>query len=466
MQAPELKIPRQHPFRRPPAERRGDFNEIESGLTANQAITEARRCLQCPQPPCALLGCPITQRVPEWIGHIAEGRFQQAAAIIALRNNLAESCGKLCPQESLCESHCVVGKVSQPVAIGKLEEFIMRTARKQGWLEMNPSLQSTGKRIVIIGSGPAGLAAAEELLLRGHSVTLYERQRHLGGLLVYGIPSFKYEKDRITALSERLKVLGAEILTEIQVGHSPSITELLNPEGGGFHAVLLAIGAEKAKTPDFPGMQLQNIHLASDFLIAGNLPDDYFPAPPVRIEVGHTCAVFGGGDTASDCVRTAVRLGFKRVLCLYRRTEEEMPGRLEDRRYAMEEGVEYIYLTAPVRFLGQQKVAQVECIRMRPGERDESGRRRPVPIQGSEFLLEVDSVVLALGYSLNTEALDLSGLDISSDGFLVDERFQTSLPGVFAAGDAVHGADLIVTAARDGRAAARSIHDYLMGQSK
>lgn len=461
MRSLDLEIPRQVPEKRPPAARRRDFEEIDKGLTASQAMLEARRCVQCAQPPCALGGCPLTNRIPEWINHVAEGRFREAWRILSLRNDLPEACGRLCPQEKLCESRCVVGKLAEPVAIGRLEEFIARTARRLGWDQPQAASPPTGKRVAIVGSGPAGLAAAEQLLLRGYSVVILERHKEPGGLLLYGIPRFKLDKARAAALVERVRQLGAEIRTGVTVGADVAIAELLDKEREGFDAVLLAIGATKGQTLALPGSNLKNIHLASDFLIAANLDERDVDGPRAEIEIGHTCLVFGGGDTASDCVRTALRLGFQRVLCVYRRSEKELPGRLEDRRHAVEEGVEYLFLASPVRFLGQEKVKQVECIRMRLGEPDTSGRARPEPIPGSEFTLRADTVVLALGYRVEPALAQAIGLQMQDGLVHVDEEGATSRPGVFAAGDVVHGADLIVTAVRAGRAAARGIHRYL-----
>ena len=461
MRSPDLDIPRQVPSKRVATERRTDFEEIETGFTATQAMKEALRCVQCFNPPCAIKGCPLSHRIPEWINHIAEGRFREAARIISLRNNLPEACGKLCPQESLCEGNCVVRKIGKPVAIGKLEAFIADLAREKGWFDNQVIEASTGKRVAIVGSGPAGLAAAEELLIRGHAVVLFEKQKIPGGLLIYGIPSFKFSKKRIGEKIQRIQELGGEFRCGIEIGKEISLDDLKPGGKEGFDAVLITIGADVGRSLSIPGSDLKNIHLASDFLIAGNLDSEYIDQPPIDIEVGNTCAVFGGGDTASDCVRTAVRLGYKKVICLYRRTEKEMTGRLEDRKHAVDEGVEYHFLTAPEKFLGDEKVKQVECIKMKLGEKDDSGRARPEKIPGSEFLLDVDTVVLALGYSVNKEWVDTFGIQNEWGQISVNKDLATSMDGVFAAGDVVQGADLIVTAVRDGRAAARGIHKYL-----
>jgi len=461
MRSLDLDLPRQQPAKRPAQERRRDFAEIDRGFTTRQAMLEARRCVQCSNPPCALFGCPVSHRIPEWIDHIVEGRFREAWRVISQRNNLAEACGKLCPQEVLCESRCVVRHVGPPVAIGKLEAFIAQMARQQGWYDGRAAAAPTGKRVAIVGSGPAGLSAAEELLLRGHSVVVYERQKNPGGLLVYGIPNFKFAKERIEELIERIKNRGGEFRCGVEVDRDLTADELLNDGQEKCDAVLLAVGAEVGRMLSIPGAELGNVHRASDFLIAGNLGRTFIEQPPIAIEVGRTCAVFGGGDTAMDCVRTALRLGFEKVLCLYRRSEKEMPGREEDRHNAIQEGVEFCFLAGPVRFLGRDRVEQVECVKMRLGPPDESGRAWPEPIPGSEFTIEAATVVLALGYTVDPALAAAFGLDLERGVVKVSADLSTSRAGVFAAGDAVNGADLVVTAVRDGRAAARGIHRYL-----
>jgi len=426
---------RQRPARRPAAERRSDFRETDSGLTASQAIAEARRCVQCAKPPCAVFGCPLTQRIPEWIGHIAEGRFREAWRVISLRNNLPECCGKLCPQETLCESRCVVGKVAEPVAIGKLEEFVARTARRQGWVEGDvhaPAAAPSGRRVAIFGTGPAGLAT-----------------------------------ERRGAWRARRERRGARFRFGVECGRDLDRAALREGAGPERHdAVLLAIGAEKGRALAIPGADLRNVFLAGDFLIAGNPGAEGVSPRPRRIEPGRVCVVFGGGDTAMDCVRTAVRLGFSRVVCVYRRGEAEMTGRVEDRERAVEEGVEFRFLEAPRRFLGQEgRVRWAECVKMRLGEPDASGRPRPEPVEGSLFTIPADCVVLALGYEVDPEAAARAGLRLAGGALETAPDHSTAIPGVFAAGDAVNGPDLIVTAVRSGREAARSIHAWLASRT-
>ena len=456
----ELNIPRYYPPKRAPAARVGDCDEIDGGFTAQAAMVEASRCVQCAQPPCAIAGCPLSNRIPQWLDHVVNGRFRKAAEVIARTSNLPEACGKLCPHERLCEARCVVGRVSQPVSIGRLEEFVTRLAREKGWYRTTPARGATGQKVAVIGSGPAGLAAAEELLDYGHAVTVFEKHPRPGGLMVFGIPRFKYAKERMAGVIERLTAKGAEFRCGVNVGPDLSIDGLL--EAQNFDAVLLAVGAEKAHRAHLPGEDLKNIHLAMEFLVGANLSGEVPPqGRSSPIEAGPVCAVIGGGDTATDCVRTAVRLGYRQVRCLYRRSEKEMPGRAEDRKHAIEVGVRLDYLVAPVEFLGRDLVEAVRCIRTELGQPDESGRRRPVPIPGSEFDLPVDTVVLALGFEVQDQPARSASLPLQHGRISVDGNLATGRPGVFAAGDAQRGADLIVTAVNDGRRAAAAIDQYL-----
>jgi glutamate synthase (NADPH/NADH) small chain len=457
---PELKIRRHHPAKRGPQERGRDFAEIGRGLTALEAMAEARRCVQCADPPCAKLGCPLNNRIPVWIDHIVEGRFRQAARVLAQTNNMPEACGKLCPQERLCESRCVVGLIGEPVAIGRLEAFVTQLAREKGWYRATPVRSPSGFRVAVVGGGPAGLAAAEELLDYGHAVTVYERHPAAGGLLIFGIPGFKYDKNRVAGLVERLQRKGAEFECGVTVSRDVPVEDLVEQ----YDAVLLAIGAEEARAPDFPGAELANVFCATDFLVQANVPAEWRGAwTAVEIDVGRRCVVVGGGDTAMDCVRSAVRLGFEDVRCLYRRTAAEMKSRAEDKQHAIEEGVQFDYLVVPKRLVGDDagRVSAVECVRTKLGAPDRSGRPRPEPIAGSEFNVAADAVVLALGYTLDESLAAKIGCTVKNGRLQTDESLRTTRPGVFAAGDAVRGADLIVTAVKQGRRAAAGIDAYL-----
>jgi glutamate synthase (NADPH/NADH) small chain len=463
----ELNIPRHRPAKRAAAGRVADFDEIDSGFTASAAVVEASRCVQCAEPPCAIMGCPLSNRIPEWLDHVVNGRLRKAAEVLARTSNMPEACGKLCPHEALCELHCVVGRVGEPVSIGRLEEFVAKTARQRGWFRTVPALPRTGGKVAIVGSGPAGLSAAEELLDYGHAVTVFEKRPLPGGLMVFGIPNFKYAKERMDGLLERIRSKGAEFRCGVRVGPGLDIDELLGSQG--YDAVLLAVGAEQARRANLPGESLKNVYQAAEFLVRAHVP----AGVPVSgaespVEVGRTCVVIGGGDTAMDCVRTAVRLGYQQVRCVYRRGEQDMPGRTEDRRHAVEEGVRFDYHVAPVEFLSgpapcptSDQVTAVRCVRTEPGERDASGRRRPVPVPGSQFDIEADTVVLALGFVVEAEPARSAGISVSDRIIGVNPDLSTNRPGVFAAGDARRGADLIVTAVNDGRRAAAAIDRYI-----
>ncbi len=439
--------------KRPVQERIEDFRETDEPLPAHLAVLEAQRCILCPDAPCMTLGCPLHNKIPLWIEKIARGEFREAAKLSRTTSNMPEACGKLCPQERLCESVCVVGKVGQPIAIGKLEEFANRMARENNWVPPVPKAAApaagiTLKRVAIVGSGPAGLSAAEELRARGHEVTVFERWPSPGGVLVYGIPAFKFGKERVDFLVERLRTAGVRFECGAD---APPAGELLARHG--FHAVLLAAGASRGKRPSVPGADLPGVYLATEFLVTNNL------AATDRMQGQGRCVVVGGGDTAMDCVRTAARVGFQEVSCVYRRGPEEMPGRAEERENAREEGVRFLYLTDPTAFEAgaDGRLAAIRCARMELGAPDGSGRRRPKPMPGSEFRLEAQTAVLAIGYDVEELAVGKT----PSGEVVVDANFQTDQPGVFAAGDAVNGADLVVTAVRDGRAAASAMHKYL-----
>jgi glutamate synthase (NADPH/NADH) small chain len=408
--------------------------------------------------------------IPGALMLLEKGDVEGAANKFRETSNLPEMCGRLCPQEVLCEGACVVGFAIRPapfgkqppVSIGKLEAFVADYQRQHGGVPLPKLPAPTGKRVAIIGSGPAGLAVAEELTKRGHSCTVFESWPVPGGVLLYGIPNFKMRKEILQDKLSWLERLGVKFVCNTVVGRDVTIDGLFQQ---GFHAVFLGTGAPVGGRMRIPGEELENIYQATEFLVRGNLAPEQLPenmrAP---LKVGRNVLVVGGGDTSMDCVRTAVRLGAEKVTCMYRRTEAEQKGREEERRHAAEEGVEFMYLTTPIRFIGEDgKVVAAECQRMQLGEPDESGRRRPEPVPGSEFIYPADTVVLAIGYNPD-DLLEKTTPGLRTTHWKtvrVDEDYQTTRPGVFAGGDTVRGADLVVTAMADGRRAALAIQHYL-----
>jgi glutamate synthase (NADPH/NADH) small chain len=373
-------------------------------------------------------------------------------------------CGRLCPQERLCEGHCVVGKHAKPVAIGRLEAFVADWRRERDGATAPVAL--SGKQVAVIGAGPAGLSVAEDLAKQGHSITVFDAWPEPGGVLRYGIPSFKLEKTVLDEMLERLERLPITFVMNTRVGQGEAVTiDGLLAEG--FGAVFVAHGASLGNPLEVDGAELTGVLQATEFLVRGNLPANQLPDSMRQpLHAGRRVVIIGGGDTSMDCARTAVRLGAREVTLVYRRTEKEMVGREEERQHAREEGVRFEFLAAPERFLGTStgRVRAVELVRMELGPPDDSGRRRPQPVPGSEFALEADTVVLAIGYNTD-EAVPASAAGLTTDkwGYVVIDREtgRTNRPGVYAGGDNVNGADLVVTALRDARIAARAIHDYL-----
>jgi glutamate synthase (NADPH/NADH) small chain len=466
-----LKIPRQKVPKQNPAKRVYNFDEVYLGFDAETAKLEASRCLQCPELSGCAGGCPLHNDIPRALYHIARGEFLEAAEVYRETSNLPEICGRVCPQEKLCQGSCVVGKRDLPVFLGKLEYFVADYERRTRGIPKPPLAPSTGKRVAVVGSGPAGLAVAEELIKRGHAITIFELLPIPGGVMVYGIPSFKLAKQVIADKVKFLEELGIEFKCNTMIGKDRTIDDLLTKEG--YHAVFLGTGAWIPTKLNLPGEDLKGIYMATEYLVRGNLPPEYLPdGMKEKPEAGKHIAIIGGGDTAMDCVRTARRLQIQSgitdgtVIDYYRRTEKEMPGKPEERINANEEGVQFEFLVAPVQFFGDENghVRKMELIRMELGEPDASGRRRPVEVKGSNFVVEADTIVCALGY--NQDRLiekSTPGLKVDKWGcFLVDkETGATSKPGVYAGGDAVTGADLVVTAMVAGRKAAVAMDKYL-----
>ena len=451
-------------------ERVRNWDETYLGFDLNSAKIEAQRCIQCPSAPCQE-ACPVSNDIPGAFALVEEGDIIGAADVFRETSNLPEMCGRLCPQESLCEGACVVGFAIRPdgraepaVTIGKLEAFVTDYQRREvgGYPRPPYPAPPSGRKVAVIGAGPAGLAVAEMLAEMGHGSTVFEYWPEPGGVLVYGIPNFKMRKQIVDDYITHLEALGIEFRCNTYVGKDITVDEMLD---GEYDAVFLGTGAGVGNELGVEGEDLEGVHRATDYLVRGNLRPDQLPdhlkeplPQPTKV------AVIGGGDTSMDCVRTAVRMGAETVTCVYRRTEAEMLGRGEERINAREEGVQFEMLTAPLRIIGENgKATGVECIRMRLGEPDDSGRRRPVPIEGSEFVIEADTIPIAIGYGADPVVPETtSGLSTSWGALIaIDEGGRTSRRGVFAGGDNVNGADLVVTALADGRRAAEAIANYL-----
>ncbi len=457
-----MKIPAQPVPKQDPKKRVENWDEVYLGYDLPTARLEANRCIQCPAAPCQV-ACPLHNDIPGALLKLEEGDIPGAAEVFRHTNPAPDMCGRLCPQEKLCEGSCVVGKKALPVAIGKLEAFIADQQQAMGGRAIPELPPPTGKRVAVIGSGPAGLAVAEELTRRGHGVKVFEAWPKPGGILRYGIPTFKMDKRHVDQQVEYLHKLGVEFLFNVRVGNDIAVDDLF---AQGFHAVFLGHGAGQASLLNAPGDDLDGIHMAIDFLVRMNLPPQELPDHLRQpIDVGRRVVVIGGGDTAMDCVRTAVRAGAEEVVCAYRRTEAEMGGRGEERHHADEEGVRFHFLVAPTSFIGDDNghVRAVRLQRMKLGELDDSGRPRPVPIVGSEFEMEADTVIVAIGFKVEKFLFEnTADLEATRRGTVAaDEGGQTSRPGVFAAGDVVRGADLVVTALADAKRAAAAIDRYL-----
>ncbi len=467
-----LQIPRQPIKKQDPKSRVRNWDEVFLGFDLEFAKIEAARCIQCPTAPCQE-ACPVHNDIPGAFAKLEKGDILGAAQIFRETSELPELCGRLCPQEKLCEGECVVGFAIRPgtseklppVAIGKLESFVTDHQRRVYGLQIPDLPPKTGKRVAVVGAGPAGLAVAEQLALLGHTCTVYDAWPEPGGILLYGIPNFKLAKTVLDDKLEYLDRLGVEFVCNTWIGRDITIDQLFDKHS--FNAVFVGTGAPVGGSLAIPGENLKGIYQATEFLVRGNLKPEQLPVDMQEaMKMGRRVAIIGGGDTSMDCVRTAVRLGAQEVTCVYRRTENEMQGRREERVHAVEEGVQFLYLTIPLRFLGDENgnVRAVQCQRMELGAPDESGRRRPVPVPGSEFLLEAETIAIAIGYSADPLIPRKTiGLTTDRNALIQIEREtgQTSRRGVFAGGDNVNGADLVVTALADGRRAAVAIDRYL-----
>ena len=445
-----------------------NFNEVALGYNKEQVLVEAQRCIQCPKPQC-IQGCPVEVNIPAFIKETKEKNFDQAAKIIKEKNSLPAICGRVCPQENQCQKFCVLGKKGDPMAIGRLERFVADYERQKGVTVPPRQESSTHGKVAVIGSGPAGLTAAADLARLGHEVVIFEALHASGGVLMYGIPEFRLPKKIVQAEVDYIKKLGVEVETDRMIGRLYTIDELFEH---GFDAVFIGTGAGLPRFMRIPGENLGGIYSANEFLIRVNLMKAYmFPEYDTPIRVGKKVAVIGGGNVAMDSARCALRLGAEEVWIVYRRSRKELPARLEEMENAEEEGIKFKFLTTPVRFLGDQSgwVKEMECIKMRLGEPDESGRRRPIPIEGSEFVMDVDTVVIAIGQTPNPMIQRTTqGLKTTRWGTIVanEKTGKTSKKGVYAGGDVVSGAATVISAMGAGKRAARSIHRLLMRKKK
>ena len=450
---------------RPPEVRTSDFNDVVMEFDPERAMFEASRCIHCPDPAPCMVACPTNNDIPSAMWLIEQGQFAEAANLYHQTSSLPEICGRVCPHEALCQGSCVLNKHHTPVLCGQLEVFAVDYKRRTEG-NIIPLGAPNGKKVAIIGAGPAGVGCADQLVRRGYEVTVFESKPAPGGLLVYGIPNFKLPKSVWQEKWEEYERAGVKFAPNTYIGKNKTIDDLFNE---GYEAVFIGVGAEiDSKMKDTPGTDLPGVYEATDFLIRGNVAPDLLPEDMKKpLEVGKRVVVIGGGDTASDCLRTALRLGSEEVTCLYRRTEKEMPGGKKDRQMAKDEGAKYRFLTQPIKFIAgaDGKLAAVECIEMKLGEPDAKGRRAPVPVENSNFSVAADTAILALGYSADPIiGKTTPGLEVSKwDEIIVKDKSKgnTSREGVFSGGDCVTGPDLVVTAMVGGRKAGRAIDEYL-----
>ena len=464
-----VDVKQETPVKRGTTIRKDDFNEIYNEYITEKAKEQSSRCSQCGVPFCQI-HCPLSNNIPDWLKLTAEGRLKEAYEISQSTNNMPEVCGRICPQDRLCEGNCVIEQSGHgTVTIGSVEKYISDTAWEKGWVKPIKVKKELKQSVGIIGAGPAGMACAEELRKSGYQVTIYDRYDRPGGLLIYGIPNFKLEKFVVERRTKLLKDSGIKFVQNFEVGKDKTLYELKNRHD----AILIATGVYKAREIDIPGHDLKNIFPAMEFLTASNkkgLGDKVklFDNGTLNAE-GKDVVVIGGGDTAMDCVRTSIRQKAKSVKCLYRRDRENMPGSAREVGNAIEEGVEFVWLTSPKSFIGEKTVNAVEVNKMKLAEPDSSGRRRPEIEKGSEFKIPADLVIKSLGFDPENlpKLFNAEELVVSKWGTLkIDlKTMQTNLDGVFAAGDIVRGASLVVWAIRDGRDAAVQMEKYLKSKS-
>ncbi len=465
-----VDIGQQNPPKRDISDRKEDFDEIYQEFLKDRAVQQSSRCSQCGVPFCQV-HCPLSNNIPDWLKLTAEGRYEEAYQLSQSTNNMPEVCGRICPQDRLCEGNCVIEQSGHgTVTIGSIEKYITEKAWENGWVKPIEINSEKNESVGIIGSGPAGLACGEQLRKKGYKVTIYDRYDRAGGLLIYGIPGFKLEKHVVQRRIKLLEESGIKFVLNFEVGKDSSLIQLREKHD----AILIATGVYKAREVNLPGNDLSNIFPAMEFLTASNkkgLGDkvELFDNGTLNAE-GKDVVVIGGGDTAMDCLRTSVRQNAKSVKCLYRRDRENMPGSAREVGNAEEEGVEFIWLTSPKEFKGTNKIESVVVNKMKLGEPDDSGRRKPVVQENSDFEIKADLVIKALGFDpedlpklFNEEKLQVSRWGTIKADF---DTMETSIEGVFAAGDIVRGASLVVWGIKDGRDAATSIDNYLQSKQK
>ena len=453
-----------------PNVRNKNFEEVALGYTEAQALDEAQRCLHCKNKPC-MTGCPVMVHIPDFIAEVAKGNFEEAYQIISNTSALPAVCGRVCPQENQCEKYCVRGKKGDPVGIGRLERFVADWHREHATAAPEKPA-SNGHRVAVVGSGPSGLTCAGDLARLGYAVTVYEALHTPGGVLVYGIPEFRLPKAIVQKEVENLRALGVDVETNVVIGKTLTVDDLF---ALGNEAVFIGSGAGLPNFMGIPGEALCGVYSANEFLTRSNLMKAYLPDPTTPISKGGKVAVVGGGNVAMDAARTALRLGAEEVSIVYRRSEAELPARKEEVEHAKEEGIVFRLLTNPVEILGYDNpqdrrdpkngfVTGLKCVRMELGEPDERGRRRPIPVAGSEFVLPVDTVIMAIGTSPNPLIKSTTkGLEVNRHGGIIvcEQTGETSRENVYAGGDAVTGAATVISAMGAGKVAAKAIHEKL-----
>jgi glutamate synthase (NADPH/NADH) small chain len=460
------KKKREHMKDRPIAERIKDFDEVPMGYTVEQAMAEAKRCIMCKNPKC-VAGCPVEIDIPAFLKFIADGDFESAAKKIKETNALPAICGRVCPQEDQCEKVCILGIKGEPIAIGALERFVADWERENVKGKAEAQAKAKGPRVAVVGSGPAGLTCAGDLARLGYEVTIFESLHVTGGVLTYGIPEFRLPKAIVNLEIDYVKSLGVEIKTDMLIGNVYAVKELLKE----YKAVFIGSGAGLPRLMNIPGENLDGVYSANEYLFRVNMMKAWkFPEFLTPVKIGKKVAVVGGGNVAMDSARVSLRMGAEEVYILYRRSEEEMPARKEEIERAVEEGIIFKILTLPVRYLADENgwVKEVGCQQMELGEPDSSGRRRPVPIPNSQFLIPVETVVVAIGNSPNP-LIPHRTPELKTEkwgGVIVTEKGLTSIPGVYAGGDIVRGAATVISAMGDGKIAARAIHESLGGGAK